>query len=144
MTPELLAVLVPILTAFGAGLVALVKWGVGRIIKAMDDSRTSDGDLREEMGEVRIVLAAMVEQGRIRDTRRRRESSLPPLRSSLPSTPYRPPAETWDEETTNIDQLIEKERAKVQAAKAPVLKRTATPAGGVRPPRKGTHHDGDQ
>lgn len=136
MTPEMLGIIIPVVTGLAAGMAALVRWAVNRITKAMDDSRTADAELREAWTEVRVTLAAMVEQGRIRDMRRRRESSLPPFRG----VPGGTPADVWGEdETTDINHLIERERAK-----ATVPKRSATQPGGVRAPRKGNHHDGDE
>lgn len=76
--------------------------------------------LREELFEMRITLAAILERERIRDVRRRRESSGP--------HPAAVPAEV-DDETTDIVALMDRQR---EAAKR---RRTE------RAPRAGTHHD---
>lgn len=89
--------------------------------------------LRSEMFEMRITIAAILERERIRDARRRRESDQPITRSrhhqERPNLHAIP--EEVDSETTDLVKLIEIQR---EAASRP---------RGDRPPRKGTHHDGE-
>jgi hypothetical protein len=79
-----------------------------------------------ETFEMRITITAMLERDRIRDARRKRDSEQPLPRRR--TAPHGIPVEV-DDETTDMHELVERERAKVK--------------GTERPPRPGTHHDGD-
>lgn len=80
---------------------------------------------RSLIADVRVILAALLERERIRDERKRRDSDRPP------STPI--PVEQWPEdESTGLHEIMARQRRSA---------RIKTPAGGVRPPRPGTHHD---
>lgn len=97
---------------------------------AMRDSIVGKMDeLRDEGVEMRIIFTAWLERERIRDERRKRESSTPPRR-----TPGRGvPTDFDQEETTNIEAITERIRNEVTATRP-----------GLRIPRKGTHHDGER
>jgi hypothetical protein len=90
-------------------------------------------EVGNELFEVRLFIAAMLEQARIRDVRRRREDSRQPF--SKRSTPVRgipvPVDEFGADEPTDIRQLVEIQRD------AALKKRS------LRSPRPGTHHDED-
>lgn len=94
-------------------------------------------ELAAELFEVRITFAAMLERDRIRDVRRRRESSAPPMQSARPRTaPFgvpvaKVPVGEFEDESTDIKQLIE-------------IQREAAESRGRRGPRPGTHHDRDK
>lgn len=81
--------------------------------------------IRPVMQGVREVLAALLERERIRSERKREPSSPPPV---LPETPATGIPHLVREETTDLHEIIERQRRR----------------GGERPPRKGTHHDGDR
>jgi hypothetical protein len=78
--------------------------------------------LRPVMTGVRDVLAALLERDRIRSERRREPSTPPP---SMP--------DDFAPESTDLHDIMEKQRQR--------RSRAQTPRGGVRSPRPGTHHD---
>jgi hypothetical protein len=92
--------------------------------------------------ELKVFLPALIERSRRRDLRRMRSESqlqlprpmaLPGRRPSQPAVP----AETWDDEDTDIHALMDIERES-QRARRKTGRRSAV---GDRPPRPGTHHD---
>lgn len=97
----------------------------GVVLYLLRELRPILKDLKTELFEMRITLAALLERERIRDDRRKRESMQPPIRG-MPAPAAA--AESWDGQTTDIKELIEKQRA-------------AAKPRGERSPRKGTHHD---
>jgi hypothetical protein len=108
-----------------ASLVLYILRELRPVLKGFTDVIES---FRAELFEMRITFAAFLERERIRDSRRRRDSEQP--RQHLRTVPV---GEFDHDETTDIVKLIEKQR---EAATATVR--------GVRPPRKGTHHDGEE
>lgn len=85
-----------------------------------------------------IVLAALLERSRRRDARQRRRESMPPPIAQPQSTrrtqPYpvvTPPDEWPDDESTDLHELMELERAQ----------RHKPQRRGERPPRPGTRSD---
>lgn len=86
---------------------------------------------RALVAEVKAILAALLERERIRDERKRRDSDRPTTHAPAPSA--------WPEdESTGLHDIMARQRS---AAARPSSQRIKTPAGGIRPPRPGTHHD---
>jgi hypothetical protein len=89
-------------------------------------------EMRILRSRMEILIAALFERARIRDERKRRESSLPPM---LPRAPAgrqlgRSPADDFaEEESTDIHVLMDRERARRKTGRH------------ERKPRPGTHHD---
>jgi hypothetical protein len=85
-----------------------------------------------------IVLPALFERNRRRDSRRRKRESMHPhvIRRS-PSQPV--VADEWpEEESTDLHELMELERVQARARRDTDRRR------GERPPRPGTHHDREE
>lgn len=56
MTDAQLTVLLGALASFGAGLYAAMKWGFGRVVKAIDDSSAVTRDMVHAFGRVEASL----------------------------------------------------------------------------------------
>lgn len=86
--------------------------------------------LKSELTEMRITFAAWLERERIRDERRKRETSQPPVtkHSKMPSLDV--PRDEFDrEESTDIKVIAERIREEQKRPR------------GVRAPTRGEHHD---
>ena len=85
--------------------------------------------LRPVLAGVKEVLAALLERERIRDERRKRESSTPPMRpQEYPAVPLNEFDDKRD--TTSVTKLIELEREKER-------EKTREKSRGYRPPQRG-------
>lgn len=78
--------------------------------------------LANELFELRVMHAALIERDRRREIRRRRDTTPPNLRTVNPG-------DFAAEETTDLHEICEEQR------------KTLRPAATERKPRRGTHHD---
>ncbi|MDQ3070468.1 MAG: hypothetical protein M3R55_12170 [Acidobacteriota bacterium] len=120
---------------------------IGEVRKGFEESRAARDADREIVVDVQLSLAAMLERDRVRDERRKRESSAPPMRGTMPQ--IRPaPVESWDGQTTDVQEIkrnLREQHVKNPDAPIETLRRkVATPVRGVRIARPGTHHDEDR
>jgi len=82
--------------------------------------------IRPALEGIKLILSATLERERIRDGRKRPPSDPPQSTTGVPN-------EFDVQEDTGLVSIIEKLRGK-----------PATPPKGIRPPRPGTHHDGER
>lgn len=141
MTPQVwIALIGGVVTVIG-GFFATVRWGIrewrrGRREEAAI-AASGQKAVADEIFEMRVMLAAQIEQGRRRDARerRKRESSDPPPARSRQAPHAIPIVRTGGgdfavEESTDIVELMEQQRQALTPTRST-----------VRPPRPGTHHD---
>ncbi len=120
---------------------------IGEVRKGFADARAERDIARDIAVDIQLSLAAMLERDRVRDERRKRDSSAPPMRGVLPH--IRPaPADSWDGMTTDVQEIKQNLREQhVRNPDAPIetlRRKPATPARGVRVPRPGTYNDEDR
>lgn len=85
-----------------------------------------------------LVVLAALERDRIRERKRRRSTSE--ARPAIRASSVRDAIPEWadpDDEITDMHVLIERERTRRKTRPPPLRSRTE------RPPRPGTHHDGE-
>lgn len=113
-----------------SGAVVVLCWLVIGELRGLrpvfSDLRQGMSDLRDGLASVREVISALLERERIRAARK---DSVPPMPKAASTIS---PAESWDD-STDLHDIIERQRRQ----------RTRSPAGGVRVPRPGLHHDKD-
>ncbi len=122
VTPELWVALITGLGTLGG----TIKWAVGRW-------ESGQKSVAHQLFETRVLIAAILERDRIRDERRKRETLQPLPRRGQQAVPIEIPGETTDIITLMDncrDQLTEQDQQQEKKARS-----------GIRPPRKGTHHD---